>query len=269
MTGPSRKRSERWSARCARSLRTRRGSSRNATSVTREIAGVWHVCGTNPAEGASSDDGRVWRTCPDLGWSSGAGDRDRTGMTSLEGWGSTIELRPRGTCTVAYRLSHGAAAGPGRRDPSRLQPAEPIGLVRCSAGPLVRGPLVRCGAAARCRNAVGYGLPDGMWRSLVSAPALGAGGRRFESGHPDQKCRSQRLLRTAKWLPRSFDRHLTVVFNASQRQRPSRSGPCRQGVSAWRRLPLTDSGFFARSAWTRWTMTMLTGCWFQEGLRDS
>jgi hypothetical protein len=25
----------------------------------------------------------------------GAGDRDRTGMTSLEGWGSTIELRPR------------------------------------------------------------------------------------------------------------------------------------------------------------------------------
>ena len=24
-----------------------------------------------------------------------AGDRDRTGMTSLEGWGSTIELRPR------------------------------------------------------------------------------------------------------------------------------------------------------------------------------
>src|SRR3954452_9529755 len=25
----------------------------------------------------------------------GAGDRDRTGMTSLEGWGSTIELHPR------------------------------------------------------------------------------------------------------------------------------------------------------------------------------
>jgi hypothetical protein len=27
------------------------------------------------------------------GW-GGAGDRDRTGMASLEGWGSTIELRP-------------------------------------------------------------------------------------------------------------------------------------------------------------------------------
>jgi hypothetical protein len=26
----------------------------------------------------------------------GAGDRDRTGMVSLEGWGSTIELHPRG-----------------------------------------------------------------------------------------------------------------------------------------------------------------------------
>jgi Phage integrase family len=32
----------------------------------------------------------------DLGFRVGAGDRDRTGMTSLEGWGSTIELRPRG-----------------------------------------------------------------------------------------------------------------------------------------------------------------------------
>jgi hypothetical protein len=26
---------------------------------------------------------------------------------------------------------------------------------------------------------------DGTWRSLVSAPALGAGGRRFKSGRPD------------------------------------------------------------------------------------
>ena len=32
---------------------------------------------------------------------------------------------------------------------------------------------------------VGYVRFNGMWRSLVSAPALGAGGRRFESGHPD------------------------------------------------------------------------------------
>ena len=32
---------------------------------------------------------------------SGAGDRDRTGMTSLEGWGSTIELHPQ--CWVDQR----------------------------------------------------------------------------------------------------------------------------------------------------------------------
>ena len=31
------------------------------------------------------------------------------------------------------------------------------------------------------------GAASGMWRSLVSAPALGAGGRRFESGHPDYR----------------------------------------------------------------------------------
>ncbi len=30
-----------------------------------------------------------------LTWENvGAGDRDRTGMASLEGWGSTIELHP-------------------------------------------------------------------------------------------------------------------------------------------------------------------------------
>jgi hypothetical protein len=34
-------------------------------------------------------------------WSGcGAGDRDRTGMASLEGWGSTIELHPRGARTA-------------------------------------------------------------------------------------------------------------------------------------------------------------------------
>jgi hypothetical protein len=31
----------------------------------------------------------------DLRWNIGAGEGNRTLMTSLEGWGSTIELRPR------------------------------------------------------------------------------------------------------------------------------------------------------------------------------
>jgi hypothetical protein len=35
---------------------------------------------------------------------NGAGDRDRTGMASLEGWGSTIELHPRATTQVATVL---------------------------------------------------------------------------------------------------------------------------------------------------------------------
>jgi hypothetical protein len=37
---------------------------------------------------------------PLTGTSFGAGDRDRTGMASLEGWGSAIELRPRSQQTV-------------------------------------------------------------------------------------------------------------------------------------------------------------------------
>src|SRR5580698_8916581 len=37
---------------------------------------------------------------------------------------------------------------------------------------------------------ISYGRSNGMWRSLVSAPALGAGGREFESRHPDQTLRS-------------------------------------------------------------------------------
>jgi hypothetical protein len=54
-------------------------------------------------------------TGPDLGLRVGAGEGNRTLMTSLEGWGSAIELRPRSGYTrrnraqaakpVAYRLA--------------------------------------------------------------------------------------------------------------------------------------------------------------------
>jgi hypothetical protein len=48
-------------------------------------------------------------TCTDV---NRAGDGNRTRMTSLEGWGSTIELRPRSRriprlTPVAYRLTPG------------------------------------------------------------------------------------------------------------------------------------------------------------------
>lgn len=36
-----------------------------------------------------------------------------------------------------------------------------------------------------CCRMCGARQSDGVWRSLVSALALGARGRRFESGHPD------------------------------------------------------------------------------------
>ena len=55
---------------------------------------------------------RLGGTCLELEFPVGAGEGNRTLMTSLEGWGSAIELRPRGggpapgkaATPVAYRL---------------------------------------------------------------------------------------------------------------------------------------------------------------------
>ena len=80
----------------------------------------------------------------------GAGDRDRTGMASLEGWGSTIELHPHAVRPLAYGAKVSARQSE-RKNASRL-------------------PTYATG------------------RSVVaSAPALGAGDREFESPRPDQK----------------------------------------------------------------------------------
>jgi hypothetical protein len=95
-------------------------------------------------------------------------------MTSLEGWGSAIELRPH-----ARRETNFAAGEHRQRTGNRG--------IRPNCGSFAMS-LARRGrrAAAGVCGTVGYGSARGMWRSLVSAPALGAGGRRFESGHPDQ-----------------------------------------------------------------------------------
>jgi hypothetical protein len=50
-----------------------------------------HAAGSGPPEDRPRPDDHG----PDLGRSCGAGEGNRTLMTSLEGWGSTIELRPR------------------------------------------------------------------------------------------------------------------------------------------------------------------------------
>jgi hypothetical protein len=89
--------------------------------------------GQRPSQGRP---GRPRRGRHRLGQRVGAGEGNRTPVTSLEGWGSTTELHPPVEPTVA------------------------------SLGP--------------------YNLARGAWRSLVSARALGARGRRFESGRPDR-----------------------------------------------------------------------------------
>src|SRR6202034_4115750 len=94
----------------------------------------------------------------------GAGEGNRTLMTSLEGWGSTIELRPRAAPAQPVR----APASTSSRVAYRAYPVRRIS----GSGP--------CPPADR-PGQVGYGRLSGMWRSLVSAPALGAGGREFES----------------------------------------------------------------------------------------
>ena len=56
------------------------------------------------------------------------------------------------------------------------------GIILCSHGRLLS------------RTATALSQTRGMWRSLVSAPALGAGGRGFESRHPDWSRPCQWLL---------------------------------------------------------------------------
>src|SRR6266496_4558817 len=55
---------------------------------------------------------------PELGFLVGAGEGNRTLMTSLEGWGSTIELRPRSGCAATRSvpfLRHGSCLRRGDR----------------------------------------------------------------------------------------------------------------------------------------------------------
>jgi hypothetical protein len=56
----------------------------------------WHVYGTAGRQRRSWQSPGQGSCFPELGFLVGAGEGNRTLMTSLEGWGSTIELRPRG-----------------------------------------------------------------------------------------------------------------------------------------------------------------------------
>src|ERR1017187_10961156 len=97
-------------------------SSRNAGSGTHDLSAVWHVCRTNCAPRLCPIKIEGGGTYPDLPLCDGAGEGNRTLMTSLEGWSSTIELRPRsgpGRHAVAYRfpVSDVASAEPHRGAP--------------------------------------------------------------------------------------------------------------------------------------------------------
>jgi hypothetical protein len=67
---------------------------------------VWHIRGTDGMDGISVAPMRQTVRAVTLRRGSGAGEGNRTLMTSLEGWGSAIELRPRGgqaaRCSVPF-----------------------------------------------------------------------------------------------------------------------------------------------------------------------
>ncbi len=56
---------------------------------------IRHVSGTKEEDGFLMAAQCIFDTRLDLGLHVGAGEGNRTLMTSLEGWGSAIELRPR------------------------------------------------------------------------------------------------------------------------------------------------------------------------------
>jgi hypothetical protein len=60
-------------------------------------ATVWHVRGTPSLSTPCMAHGRTPKNVFDQLESMRADDGNRTRMTSLEGWGSTIELHPRGS----------------------------------------------------------------------------------------------------------------------------------------------------------------------------
>ena len=111
----------------------------------RNACELWPMRGPNrptaPGDGFDSD---LVRSV-DLGFLVGAGEGNRTLMTSLEGWGSAIELRPRARRETSF------AAGEYRQ-----RTGNRAGRPNC--GPFATSPARReRQAAAGACGAVGYG----------------------------------------------------------------------------------------------------------------
>ena len=124
---------------------------------------IGHATGHVASGGPREDHQMAENQAADLGFSVGAGEGNRTLMTSLEGWGSAIELRPRARRTIPSgehrqrtRTKGSAQNHYGRRavDPLRL-PARlrhrakrrrGDGMLRPAGGRLQNG-SAGCGAA--------------------------------------------------------------------------------------------------------------------------
>jgi hypothetical protein len=64
----------------------------------RDACGLWPACGPDEPTALRCHSAGGPGLSVDLGVLVGAGEGNRTLMTSLEGWGSAIELRPRARC---------------------------------------------------------------------------------------------------------------------------------------------------------------------------
>src|SRR5215467_2600748 len=92
---------------------------------------MWPELGTGALFGP--DAGRLMPV--DLGFVVGAGEGNRTLMTSLEGWGSAIELRPRARWEVRPAPGwHRQRTGSMASRPSRGIEAEPPEDARATEG---------------------------------------------------------------------------------------------------------------------------------------
>jgi len=82
----------------------------------------------------------------------------------------------------------------------------------------------------------------------VVSIALGAGGRRFESGHPGQTCRSQNLRDLAGVVYEIVDRRLTIKVNVNWQQWLLWIGPHRQNpwVRRWCHIEQISGSGLAR-----------------------
>ena len=134
-------------------------------------------------------------------WSMTAADEGRRAVPTHAATGEVHRGQVRGEAGQGFEVGLDGAERPVARPQMALQRAGEVVYAWTLPSPLLRLQRGRCGGRSRCavsavlahQQAPRVASPEfrgyayGTWRSLVSAPALGAGGRRFKSGRPDQQ----------------------------------------------------------------------------------